>query len=428
MHFRSFAFAALISVALLTWAASARGQGRPYMQNASLPCEDAHQAAAADGEYVYAVSSRRVARLDRTSGQPLGISTGEAQHLNSGFLHEDRLYCAHSNYPQVPEQSELMVLDPRTMALTTFHDFGNSGGSLTWAVYEQGHWWCNFARYGENNGETFLVKFDSEWQPRGRWTYPVEVIRELGTKSISGGVWQSDSLLVTGHDDPVVFRLRLPREGSVLELVKKLAVPFTGQGIALDRQSGGLVGIDRKRRQVLFATQRPLVTASEVRPLRLRVLTYNLHHGEGTDGRLDLERIAGVIRGAEPDVVALQEVDRRAERTGSVDQPAELARLTGLRVAFGANISLQGGDYGNAVLSRFPIVRQVNHRLPGPANIEQRGVLEVELLVPGRETPLVLLATHFDHRPDDGARLASTAVLEEWIKANSQKPASSPEI
>ncbi|MEX2025646.1 MAG: endonuclease/exonuclease/phosphatase family protein, partial [Pirellulaceae bacterium] len=63
--------------------------------------------------------------------------------------------------------------------------------------------------------------------------------------------------------------------------------------------------------------------------LQLRVLTYNIHHGEGIDGKLDLPRIARVIESVDPDLVALQEVDRRVERTGSVDQPAELARLTG---------------------------------------------------------------------------------------------------
>ena len=52
-------------------------------------------------------------------------------------------------------------------------------------------------------------------------------------------------------------------------------------------------------------------------PHALRALTYNLHHGEGTDGRVDLERIAGIVRAAQPDLVAFQEVDRRATRTGS---------------------------------------------------------------------------------------------------------------
>src|SRR3954468_2494324 len=90
-------------------------------------------------------------------------------------------------------------------------------------------------------------------------------------------------------------------------------------------------------------------------PERVRVLSYNIHHGEGVDGKLDLERIAAVINAVEPDLVALQEVDQRVARTRLIDEPADLARLTKMHVAFGANLALQGGHYGNAVLSRWPI-------------------------------------------------------------------------
>ncbi len=48
-------------------------------------------------------------------------------------------------------------------------------------------------------------------------------------------------------------------------------------------------------------------------------MTYNIHHGEGTDGKLDLERIAALIKQEQADIVALQEVDRSATRTGKRD-------------------------------------------------------------------------------------------------------------
>ncbi|MEZ6125818.1 MAG: endonuclease/exonuclease/phosphatase family protein [Planctomycetaceae bacterium] len=107
-------------------------------------------------------------------------------------------------------------------------------------------------------------------------------------------------------------------------------------------------------------------------PTQLRVLSYNIHHGEGVDRKLDLQRIADVILSVRPDLVALQEVDRNATRTGGVDQPAELARLTRMHVVFGANIELQGGHYGNAVLSRHPIARLRNHLLPNIDDSERR--------------------------------------------------------
>ncbi len=224
-----------------------------WKQTGTFSAPEAFQAAAADEKHFYAITNDRVAQYDRYSRKRLAVSRGDARHLNSGFLWEGKLYCAHSNYPAKPEQSEIKVLDLESFALTTFKDFGSFGGSLTWAVREGGHWWCNFARYGADNGQTFLVKFADDWREVGRWTYPPEVIRELGRNSLSGGLWLEESLLVTGHDDPVVFRLQLPKEGDVLRFVGRESVPFAGQGFAVEPHTGGLIGINRARRQVVFA-------------------------------------------------------------------------------------------------------------------------------------------------------------------------------
>ena len=111
-----------------------------------------------------------------------------------------------------------------------------------------------------------------------------------------------------------------------------------------------------------------------------------------------MERIARVIRSVEPDLVALQEVDQKVKRTQSIDQPKELAKLTKMQVVFGANIELQGGHYGNAVLSRFPITRHKNHLLPNIDDSEQRGVIEAEIKLPESKRSVLLLATHLDFR------------------------------
>ncbi|MCA9160258.1 MAG: endonuclease/exonuclease/phosphatase family protein, partial [Planctomycetales bacterium] len=107
-------------------------------------------------------------------------------------------------------------------------------------------------------------------------------------------------------------------------------------------------------------------------PLRVTVLSYNIHHAEGVDGRLDLDRIAAVIRRSQADLVSLQEVDQCVTRSERVDQPRELAKRLGMHVVFGANIDLQGGEYGNAVLSRYPIKFNKNHLLPNVGGGEQR--------------------------------------------------------
>lgn len=154
-------------------------------------------------------------------------------------------------------------------------------------------------------------------------------------------------------------------------------------------------------------------TAKE--PYRLRILSYNIHHGEGTDGRLDLDRIAAVIRGREADVVALQEVDRRVLRTGNVDQPARLELITGMKAVFERNIELEGGEYGNAVLTRLTVVSHENHHLPSHYMGEQRGVLAVELQLPPRGPRFVFMATHLDYRPNDAERRASAAMINKLV-------------
>jgi endonuclease/exonuclease/phosphatase family metal-dependent hydrolase len=163
--------------------------------------------------------------------------------------------------------------------------------------------------------------------------------------------------------------------------------------------------------------------ASAEETLQLRVLSYNIHHGQGVDGKLDLERIAQVIRKARPDLAALQEVDRGAGRTDHVDQPAELARLTGMHYVFGENLDLKPGGYGNVVLSRFPIRRYTNHALPLVDGGEQRGLLEVEVLLPETYPPLIFLATHLDHRRPDAQRRASARAINALAERRAERRA-----
>ena len=249
---RQSAIAVGLAVVLTSLTAAAQ-QPVVWTQTRAINAPEAVQAAAAHGKHVYAIASRSVAKYDRRTGQKLAASQGEAKHLNSGLFWNGRLYCAHSNYPGKPENSQIMVLDVESMRLSIFKDFGDSGGSLTWAIRKDGHWWCNFAHYGDQNHKTFLVKFDEQWRELGRWTYPKSVIRHLGSHSLSGGVWRGDDLLVTGHDDPVFFRLQIPNSGNVLTHLDEQAAPFSGQGIAHDPITGGMVSIHRKNRQIVFA-------------------------------------------------------------------------------------------------------------------------------------------------------------------------------
>ena len=213
----------------------------------------ANQAAAADTKFFYAIGSRGITKYDRNTGEVVAKSSGKAKHLNSGYFHQGKLLCAHSNFPTLPEQSEVLSLDPKTMRLTVYRDLGNPGGSLTWVVQKKGSWWCNFAKYGKKNAETFVIKYDNHWKEIARYTYPQKLINQLGKYSISGGIWVGEELWVTGHDDPFLFRLNLPKKGSELFYLGKIKVPFTGQGIATDPETGGLVGINRANKEIIFS-------------------------------------------------------------------------------------------------------------------------------------------------------------------------------
>jgi endonuclease/exonuclease/phosphatase family metal-dependent hydrolase len=154
-------------------------------------------------------------------------------------------------------------------------------------------------------------------------------------------------------------------------------------------------------------------------PEVIRVVTYNIHHGEGIDGKYDLPRIAKALLAAEPHIAALQEVDQGTRRSGGVDQPAELARLTGMNVVFGRNIEYDGGGYGTAVLTKVPIRSHESIKLksfypPTAANPEQRGVQVLEL---GEEDGLRLwfLCTHLDYRPPDDERMASAKTINDLM-------------
>ncbi|HEY3054419.1 MAG TPA: endonuclease/exonuclease/phosphatase family protein [Thermoanaerobaculia bacterium] len=112
--------------------------------------------------------------------------------------------------------------------------------------------------------------------------------------------------------------------------------------------------------------------------LAVRVMTYNIQ-GHAASRRPDhLPKIAEVISAAAPDVVGLQEVHCKT-RASIIDQAEHLASLTGLHLAFGRSCSIEGGDYGNAVLTRHSIA--ASHVYPLPGSGEPRSLLQTDIAV-----------------------------------------------
>ena len=141
----------------------------------------------------------------------------------------------------------------------------------------------------------------------------------------------------------------------------------------------------------------------------VRLLVYNIHAGKDVGGGNNLERVADLVREARADVVLLQEVDRGTRRSGNVDQPAVLAARTGFAVAFGKTLDYDGGEYGIAVLSRWPIRHDTLIPLPveppqqrSGGSYEPRGAQRVVVRAPGGD--VIIVNTHIDASRDDHYR------------------------
>jgi len=139
---------------------------------------------------------------------------------------------------------------------------------------------------------------------------------------------------------------------------------------------------------------------------KIKILTYNIYHGEAfyRPGTPNLQQIAKVINDCQPDLVALQEVDRLTQRSAQLhagtpqDITAELAELTGLHGVFGKAMEQHGGDYGEAILSRLPPITPPTTRiLPTPEGGEPRALLTIDYPL-GRGEKITFAATHLCHQ------------------------------
>lgn len=109
----------------------------------------------------------------------------------------------------------------------------------------------------------------------------------------------------------------------------------------------------------------------------LKIITFNIAHGKGMDGKVDIARQAELIKKYQPDIVFLQEIDMYTKRAGEVNQIREFSKQLGLLYcSMESNITLEEGYYGDGIISRFPITFSTNYLMPlTDINHEQRGIL-----------------------------------------------------
>ncbi|MDP3453295.1 MAG: endonuclease/exonuclease/phosphatase family protein [Bacteroidales bacterium] len=138
--------------------------------------------------------------------------------------------------------------------------------------------------------------------------------------------------------------------------------------------------------------------AKESKELNINVLLYNIHHCNppAQRGVIDLDSIVSVIKLSGADIAFLQEVDHNVSRSGGIDQTSLLAQKSGLKYHyFYKAIDFMGGDYGVAILSRFPLSDFNTIKLDSPVKSEDR-VLGTAIVHIGDGKRLLIASTHLD--------------------------------
>ena len=249
--------AAYVLATLVLLGATSRSGAAPMLEQiGEFTIPEANQGVGVDARHFYAVDNYVIGKYDKKTGKLLkkwqGAKSGPIVHLDSAMLMDGKLYAAHSNYPDWPMTSSLEIFDAETMEHIGSHSFGIQWGSLTWVDWQDGHWWMTFANYDRlfgpgktpygHKANTVMVKFTKDLRPLQSWTLPKAILDRFEDMSNSGGSWGPDGYLyLTGHDPAELYRMRLPKSGSVLELVDTIPMNIRGQGIAWDRSQPGVI-------------------------------------------------------------------------------------------------------------------------------------------------------------------------------------------
>lgn len=148
------------------------------------------------------------------------------------------------------------------------------------------------------------------------------------------------------------------------------------------------------------------------------VLSFNILHGATTKGDFDLDAIAKVIKEANSDFVALQEVDFKTNRAKKFDLVTELGWRTKMAPIFAKAMNYDGGEYGEGVLSKYTFLQSRNITLPYSPGNEPRAALEIRSVLPSGDT-IAFVGTHLDHTKDEKDRVAQAKKINDVFSLNS---------
>ncbi|MFO1485634.1 MAG: DUF1080 domain-containing protein [Verrucomicrobiaceae bacterium] len=223
--------------------------------------DEAHQGVAVDGEHFYAITNAAIGKYRKDTGERVGgwkeTKKGHIKHLNAGLILDGKLWCAHSNYPEMPMKSSVEVFEPKTMQHLESIDLTDADGSLTWVDRRDGEWFACFAQYAKTGdpARTRVLRFDTQWKKTGELGFPPEMIAKFGKNSSSGGSFGPNRhLFITGHDAQELYVLDFPVTGDVWTWRTAIPISAHGQAFAWDRSEPGvLYSIDRKTHEVIVS-------------------------------------------------------------------------------------------------------------------------------------------------------------------------------
>jgi len=232
---------------------------------ARYPAIEAGQGAAADAEYVYAIVNTAIGQYRKQDGAFIkrwaSPRDGLVRHINSCYAEKGRLFCANSNFPEIPMASSIEMFDTATLTHLDSFSLGMlEEGSLTWFERIPGGWMAGFAHYDEDGGLPYknhsyasIIRYDNEWRRIGGWMIPDTAISRMQPHAASGGGLGPDGLLyLTGHDRPEMYVMALPTMGPKLVHIATIAIDVEGQAFAWDKSSMERIvyGISRPNREV----------------------------------------------------------------------------------------------------------------------------------------------------------------------------------
>lgn len=168
---------------------------------------------------------------------------------------------------------------------------------------------------------------------------------------------------------------------------------------------------------LLALTYAPIQAQTKVEDKAIvKVLSFNVLGGRTTKGDLNLDVVAKVIKDADPDIVAIQEVDYKVNRSKKYDLATELGWRTKMVPIFARAMYYDGGEYGEGVLSKFSFLNTRNVALPYIPGQEPRAALEVTFELPTSKDTISFIGTHLAHEGEPGRILEAKKINEVFSK------------